>query len=236
MIIKTTQFALLIALFVPAQLFAQKTSEDYLGSWYTLGINHRFTEKISVTTYAELRFYEPISNYNLIFTSLSGNYHLKQNQTLSIAYAYLDIDSVFDEDNRPNTTENRIYEQYNYKHKLGAFNVQHRFRLEQRFLQLANKNEMQNRLRYRFSLKYNIHKTLFLAIKEEPFVNFQDQAFHENRFFIGAGFHLFKNTQLQMDYLKHHIRKKNFNRIQIGISILIDYRKSKSQVNEQKLH
>ncbi|MDO6597232.1 DUF2490 domain-containing protein [Oceanihabitans sp. 2_MG-2023] len=230
MIVKASQIALLIVLCIPAQLFAQKTSDDYLGSWYTLGINHRFTEKFSVNTYGELRFYEPISNYNLTFSSFSGNYHIKKKQTLSVAYAYLDIDSVFDEDNRNNTKENRIYEQYNYKHKLGIFNVQHRFRLEQRFLQLAAKNEMQNRFRYRFSLKYNINKTLFLGIKEEPFVNFQDQAFHENRFFIGAGFHLFKNMQLQMDYLKHHIRKKNFNRIQIGISILTDYRKSKSAV------
>ncbi|MEH6537167.1 MAG: DUF2490 domain-containing protein [Psychroserpens sp.] len=218
----------IIALCINTQLFAQKNSEDYLGYWYTLGLNHRFTEKFSLTPYAELRFYEPTSNYNLTFLSIRGNHHINENQTVGIAYAYLDIDSVFGPDNHPNTIEHRILEQYTYKHKLGTFKVHHRLRLEQRFLEFNDRNEIQNRLRYRLSLKYNINKTVFLGLTEEPFVNFQDQAFHENRFYIGIGFNLLKHTQLQIGYLKQHIRKNNLNRIQIGISIQTDSRKKKT--------
>lgn len=222
-----TLLYLLIALNIQACLFAQNKSEENLGSWYVLSLNHRFTEKFSVTPYSELRFYEPTSNYNLTFVSLRGNYHFKPNQTVGMAYAYLDIDSVFDEDDIPNTKEHRIYEQYTIKHKLNTFDVNHRLRLEQRFLEFTNRNETQHRLRYRFGIKYNINKTLFLGLTEEAFVNFQDQAFHENRFFIGIGFNLRKNVQLKIDYLKHHIRKNNLNRIQVGISIKTDSRKLK---------
>jgi hypothetical protein len=218
----------LFALCISTQLYSQKKSEDYLGSWYTLGLNHRFTEHFSLTPYAELRFYEPASNYNLTFLSLRGDYHLSENQTLGLGYAYLDIDSVFDLDNRPNNIEHRILEQYTYKHKLGAFKVHHRLRLEHRFLYFSNRNELQNRLRYRLSLKYNINKTLFLGLTEEPFINFQDQAFHENRFYICIGFNLLKHTQLQMGYLKQHAKKKNFNRIQVGLSFKTDSRKPKT--------
>ncbi|WP_178984158.1 DUF2490 domain-containing protein [Winogradskyella helgolandensis] len=216
---KTLLSIILIVLLAQTQLIAQNTAEDYLGSWYTLGINHKFTEHFSITPYAELHLYETASNYNLTFASLSGNYHFKPNQTISIAYAFLDIDSVIDEDNQPNTKENRIYEQYSYLHKTGRFSIQHRFRLEQRFLKLADQHNMQNRLRYRLGLKYPINTTLFLALKDEPFVNFQDQMFHENRFFIGIGFNLLKNTILEVDYFKHHINKNNLNRIQISITI-----------------
>lgn len=218
----------LILLCISTQLYAQKTPEDYLGSWYTLGLNHRFTEHFSVTPYAELRFYEPTSNYNLTFLSLNGNYHFKNNQTITVAYAYLDIDSVFDTDDIPNTIEHRMLEQYAKKHNLTILNIQHRFRLEQRFFKFSDKNEIQNRFRYRLSLKYPINKTLFLGLTEEPFVNFQDQAFHENRFYIGIGFNLLKRAQLQIGYLKHHIRKNNLNRFQIGISIQTDSRKPKA--------
>lgn len=228
---KNILYILFVFLLFQTPLNAQKNSEDYLGSWYTLGINHRFTEHFSITPYAELHLYEPTSNYNLTFVSLNGNYHLKDNQTITLAYAYLDIDSVFDTDNKPNTIEHRILEQYSLKYAFGGLNVQHRFRLEQRFLEMTTGNEMQNRFRYRLSLKYPINKTFYLSLKEEAFVNFQDEAFHENRFFIGFGIHILKNTQLSIEYFKHHIKKNNLNRIQVGISIKTDSRQPKPLPN-----
>lgn len=219
--------SILILLSMSTQLYAQKNSEDYLGSWYTFGLNHRFTEHFSITPYAELRVYETTSNYNLTFLSINSNYHFKNNQAITIAYAYLDIDSLFDTDKTPNTIEHRIIEQYSKKHKFGVLNVQHRLRLEQRFLEFTDRHELQNRFRYRLSLTYPINKTLFLGLTEEPFVNFQDEAFHENRFYIGIGFNLLKHIQLQIGYLKHHIRKNNLNRLQIGINIQTDSRKPK---------
>ncbi|MGJ8550079.1 DUF2490 domain-containing protein [Winogradskyella wichelsiae] len=216
-----------LILLVSTTLKAQNTTEDYLGSWYTLGLSHQFTEHFSLMPYAELRFYEPSSNYNLTFLSLNANYHIKNSQTLTLAVAYLDIDSYLGNDNTPNTIEHRIMEQYSKKHKFGSLNIQHRLRVEQRFLKYTDRNELQHRFRYRLSLKYPLNKTLFLGLTEEPFVNFQDQVFHENRFYIAIGFNLLKHTQLQMGYMKHHIRKNNLNRIQVGISIQTDSRKPK---------
>lgn len=223
---------LFILLAFQTSLFSQNPSEDFLGSWYTYGGNHRLTERISLTPYAELRFYEPSSNYNLVFLSLRANYHLNSKSTLGLGYANLDIDTVFEFDQTPNVKENRIFEQYVYKHKLGKFKMQHRGRLEQRFLQFNDRNELQQRFRYRISLRYDISKTFFLVISEEPFINFQDQVFHENRFYTGLGINLSKNSQLTIGYLKQHIRKNNLNRIQIGISIQTDSRKPKTTLTQ----
>lgn len=209
-------------------ILSQNPSENYLGSWYTYGSQHRLNQQFSLCPYTELRFYEPSSNYNLGFFSLSGNYHINTNQTIGIGYAYLDIDTVFEFDNQPNVHEHRIFEHYTFAHKLSKIKLSHRIRLEQRFLDFSNHNELQQRCRYRLSAKYNLNATLSVLISEEPFINFQDQVFHENRFYIGIGIHVFQHTQLQIGYLKQHIRKNNLNRIQIGIRIKTDSRTTKS--------
>lgn len=163
---------------------------------------------------------------------MRGNYHLNSNSSVGLGYAFLDIDTVFEFDKTPNVKENRLFEQYVYAHKLGQFKIQHRGRLEQRFLKFNDRNELQQRFRYRISLRYDINKTFFLNMSEEPFVNFQDQVFHENRFYTGIGINLLRNSQLQIGYLKQHIRKNNLNRIQIGINIQTDSRKPKTTVSQ----
>lgn len=213
-------------------LHAQNPSEDYLGTWYTYGSNHRISERFSLTPYGEFRFYESSSNYNLAFISLRGNYHLYPNSSVGLGYAFLDIDNVFEFDHRPNIKEHRLIEQYVYKHNWGKIKVTHRGRLEQRFLDFRTRNEVQHRLRYQISLKYSFNKTFYTLLSEEPFANFQDQAFHENRFYFGFGANVLKHAQFNIGYLKQHIRKNNLNRIQVGISFQTDHRKPKTTVSQ----
>ena len=220
--------SILLALIITTS-YCQNPSEDFLGSWYTYGLNHRFSERFSITPYGEFRFYEPSSNYNLAFFSLRGNYHFKGNQSVGLGYAYLDIDTVFEFDNEPNIKEHRILEQYIFKHKWGSFKVQHRLKMEHRFLQFSTRNDMQHRLRYCLSFRYDISKTFFAVVTEEPFVNFQDQAFHENRFYAGLGVNIVKNAKIQFGYLKQHIRKNNLNRIRVGVSFQTDFRKQNTK-------
>ena len=72
-------FALLVTCFQFTS-YSQTSTEDYLGSWYTYGSSHRLNERFSLNPYAELRFYEASSNYNLAFVSVRGNYHFKKNE------------------------------------------------------------------------------------------------------------------------------------------------------------
>lgn len=226
------RFLLLFAQLTFQILCSQNHSEDALGSWYTYGSNHRLSERFGITPYGELRFYEASSNYNLVFASLSGSYHLDSKSSVGLGYAYLDIDTVFEFDNMPNIHEHRIFEQYVYKQNVGKVRLQHRGRLEQRFLDFNDRNELQNRFRYRLSLKYDLNKTFFVLVSDEPFVNFQNQVFHENRFYSGIGINVLKNSQIQIGYLSQHIRKNRLNRIQIGINFQTNYRKPKTRLTQ----
>lgn len=222
--------SLVVITLITTSVMAQKPSENHLGSWYTYGSHHRLSERFSLDPWAELRLYETSSNYNLTYISLRGNYHLKDNQTFGVAYAYLDIDTVFEFDHQPNIHEHRFYEQYTISQTKSKLHIQHRARLEHRFLDFSERNELQNRFRYRLSFKYDLNKTIFINVSEEPFVNFQDQVFHENRFYTGLGFKVSSHSQLQIGYLKQYIRKNNLNRIQVGMSFKTDNRKAKPKV------
>lgn len=228
-----TVFVILFTITTQALVFSQNPSEDFIGTWYTYASNHRFIERISISPYVQFRFYEPSSNYNLAYLSMSVNYHMKGNHTLGLGYAYLDIDTVFEFDYIPNVIENRTFEQYVYKHNFGKLKMQHRARFEQRFLKISNTHVMENRFRYRISFEYSINKLVFLSLSEEPFINFQDQVFHENRFYSGIGFNILTHTQVQIGYVKQHIRKFNLNRIQVAFSLQTDSRKSKTSLVQQ---
>ncbi|WP_431158160.1 DUF2490 domain-containing protein [Winogradskyella poriferorum] len=220
-----TLFFIFSTLIISLNLNSQNISEDYLGSWYSYSSSHRINERFSVNPYAELRLYEASSNYNLAYVSIGGTYHMKNKQSLGFGYAYVDIDTVFEFDDEPNVHEHRLFQQYSKSHKLGAFNVSHRSRLEQRFLEFNSGWELQNRFRYRIQFNYQINKTFSLVLSEEPFINFQDQVFHENRFYAGIGLNVMKNSRIQLGYMKQHIRKNNLNRLIIGVSITTDTRK-----------
>lgn len=208
-------------------LLSQNPSEDYLGSWYTYGSNHRLNKRFSLSPYGELRFYEPSSNYNLAFFSIRGSYHFKNNQSLGLGYAYLDIDTFFEFDNEPNVHENRIFENYSVHKTYGEILLTHRVQLEQRILDFKEKFEIQNRLRYRISLKYILNNTFSVRVTIEPFINFQDEVFHENRFYYGLDIKILKHAQLQIGYLKQHVRKNTLNRLRVGVSLKTDHRKPK---------
>ena len=99
-------------------------------------------------------------------------------------------------------------------------------------MDFRTRKETQHRFRYKLSFKYNLNQTFYFVLSDEPFVNFQDQAFHENRFYTGIGINILENSQIQIGYLKQHIRKNDLNRIQIGISFQTDSRKQKTTLTQ----
>ena len=49
---------------------AQETGEDKLGSWYMYSGSHKISNKISLKSAVQIRTYEPISNFNILFLSI----------------------------------------------------------------------------------------------------------------------------------------------------------------------
>lgn len=114
--------------------FSQTTPKDKVGAWYMFDATHKVTNKLSIKSGVQLRSFEVLDNINLLFLYTGINYHLNKKTTLTLAYCFLDIDRSFIITGESHLYENRPYEQISYKQKLFKHPIQHRLRLEQRFI------------------------------------------------------------------------------------------------------
>ena len=205
--------------------YSQTTPEDKFGAWYMLDATHKIADKFSIKTGLQLRSFEVLDNINLLLYYTGANYYLNKKTTLTLAYCFLDIDRSFSITGESHLYENRPYEQVSYKQQLFKQPIQHRLRLEHRFLNFQHTQTTLHRLRYRLGTKIKLNRTLFLNINNEIFANFKDQVFTENRFYAALGFNLSKSNNIQLGYLNHEINKLNLNRLQVGLFIKTDLRK-----------
>lgn len=215
----------LLLVFTTNLSFSQTTPKDKVGAWYMLDATHKVANKLSIKSGVQLRSFEILDNINLLFLYTGVNYHLNKKTTLTLAYCFLDIDRSFIITGESHLYENRPYEQISYKQKLFKTPIQHRLRLEQRFLNFQHTQTTLHRLRYRLGTKVKLSNTLFLNISNEIFANFKNQVFTENRLYAAIGFNISKSNNIQLGYLNHEINKLNLNRLQLGLFIKTDLRK-----------
>ncbi len=207
--------------------FCQSNPEKKLGSWFTYSGTHKVSEKLSFHMCSQLWLYEVGDNFNLIFLSTGVNYHISPKLITNVSYAYLDIDSGFNT-NTKHTFEDRLYEQITYKHKISKLPIDHRFRLEQRFLKTPVTNKTYHRLRYRLGTSIKLNKHFFIRISNEFFTTLNKELTTENRFYSALGFNISKSNNLQVGYSNRKINGLNLNRIEIGYYIKTNHIKKKA--------
>jgi hypothetical protein len=217
---------------------AQETGEDKFGAWYMYFGTNKISEKLSIYTEAQFRYYETTRNFNQLLLRTGLNYHITADAIATLGYGYIETDPTFEEMPLPDglflenkILEHRIYEQLILKNKLWEFLFEHRYRLEQRFIDNTefgnNGKETQHRARYRLQATLPLTDTFFLNFYNEIFINLQDNAFGQNRLYAAVGIHITENSSMQLGYLKNHFSSGNFDRIQIGVFFNPDLRKKK---------
>ena len=121
----------LSALLIPHDLKADN-SEDKLGNWLIYNGTIHFSDDWSLFTEGQIRLWEPASNLQEVFIRAIGQYHLSANSTAGIGYTRVKTEPF--EDESAKSTENRLIEQFSVKQKLSKSVIDHRFRLEQRWI------------------------------------------------------------------------------------------------------
>jgi len=223
------KYILIIAvLLISYNGFTQETGEKKLGAWYTLAGSHKISNKVSITTLGQLRFYNATDNLGIGLALASVNYKFYPQLTGSIGYMRLKIDKTFEDLAEENDiNENRLFEQIIFTDKIGKVNIKHRYMLEHRFLDLGSKTDFQQRMRYRLQFIIPLSKKLFINAYDEIILNLQGNLFSQNRLYGALGYKFNKNLNLQLGYLKHRFQTKSFDRLQVGVFLKTDFRKKK---------
>ena len=209
---------LLFLLFSTVSNFAQEIGDDQLGSWFMYFGTNKVSKKVSIHTEAQFRYFGTGQNFNQLLLRTGVNYHINSDALATLGYGYISTDGTFEEiPEEVNIKEHRIFEQFILKNTVGKFKFEHRYRLEQRFINFADRNDTQHRARYRLQITLPLSAVFFLNFYDEIFLNLQDDVFGQNRLYGAIGAHVFKNTSVQVGYLKNHFPSANFDRLQIGV-------------------
>lgn len=206
---------------------SQETGENNLGSWYMYFGTNTISDKFSIHTEAQLRYYEQTKNFNQLLLRTGLNYHINPNAIATLGYGYIKTDPTFfhaavidfDGQFSDNISENRIFEQFILKNKVWELLFEHRYRLEQRFIRnsdLSTKS-VQHRARYRLQMTVPLTDIFFLNFYDEIFLNLQNEAFDQNRLYAAVGVNITHNLSVQAGYLKNHFRTVDYDRLQFAI-------------------
>ncbi len=215
------------------QISAQESGEDELGAWYMVFNTSKVSEKLSIHAEAQFRFFETASNFNQLLLRTGLNYHISDNAIATFGYGYINTDGTFDDlPGEENSNEHRIFEQFILKNKVGKFAFEHRYRIEQRFIDFGDRNDTQHRGRYRIQVTFPIDDHWFLNAYDEVFINFQEPIFGQNRLYGAVGYKFSKDFSVQLGYLKNHFTGINFDRLQLAIFINTDLRNKKQKVKK----
>ncbi len=209
---------------------AQNTGEKELGAWYMYFGTNQISDKLSIHSEAQFRFYETASSFNQLLLRTGLNYHINSNAIATLGYGYISTDGTFEDiPDEENSKEHRIFEQFILKNTVGKFKFEHRYRLEQRFISTQVDDFTEHRARYRLQLTYPINEKWFLNAYDEVFINLQEPIFGQNRLYGAIGYNVQSNFSVQLGYLKNHFTGINFDRLQLGIIYNTDFRKKENQ-------
>lgn len=190
-----------------------------VGTWFIYFGNQKMNDKWNIQSDFQYRDYRFLGQRNQLLARAGLGYNLKpQNHNLLLGYAYIATDAYDEFDNNTSTKiENRIYQQYLYRNKIGLNALTHRIRLEERFFP----SEFGLRARYFISVQKplgskNIAKgNTYLSAYNELFVDLKEAKFDRNRLYAGLGIGINESIRVETGYMIQ--AQKNITRGQLQL-------------------
>ncbi|RXM50512.1 MULTISPECIES: DUF2490 domain-containing protein [unclassified Chryseobacterium] len=205
--------------------WAQKND---LGAWYMYFGNNKISKKLNWHNEVQYRNFDAIGDLEQLLIRTGIGYDLTENNNnVLLGYGFI-LSQPYVNGEKKENIEHRIFQQYITKQKFGRFNLQHRYRLEERFL------EDDFRMRFRYMLGLNIPitqkemlpKTLYASVYNEVFLHFNSPVFDRNRVYGALGYVINKNMRIEAGYMNQIQENRNRGQIQIGFYNNIPFTKN----------
>jgi len=174
------------------------------GTWFQYFGNQKINKKFNWHNEIQYRDYNFIGDINQLLLRTGIGYNLSENNNnILLGYAFIQSHTYIDSVNKITKNENRIFQQFITKEKLGTFYLLNRLRLEERFLS----NDYKTRFRYFLSVNKPLNKkameknAIYLSAYDEIFLNFQSPVFDQNRLYGGVGYCLNNNLRIETGFM-----------------------------------
>lgn len=217
--------ALIIFTLGTAKSFAQKSD---LGAWYMYFGNNKISKKLNFHNEIQYRNFDGIGDLEQLLIRTGIGYDLTENNNnVLLGYGFI-LSQPYVNGEKKENIEHRIFQQYITKQKFGRFYLQHRYRLEERFLQ----DDFRMRFRYLLGLNVPINnkemlpKTFYGSVYNEIFLNLNSPTFDRNRVYGALGYVINKNLRIEAGYMNQIQENRNRGQVQIGFYNNIPFNKN----------
>jgi hypothetical protein len=204
-----------LIMFGISSLNAQNTD---LGAWYMYFGNNKISKKFNLHNEIQYRNFDAGGDLEQLLIRTGIGYDLTENNNnILLGYGFI-LSQPYLNGEKAENIEHRIFQQYITKQKFGRFNIQHRYRLEERIL------EDDFRMRFRYFLGFNIPinnkelvpKTFYASAYNEIFLHLDSPVFDRNRVYVALGYVINKNMRIEAGYMNQIQENKNRGQIQVG--------------------
>jgi hypothetical protein len=203
-------------MFLTTLVFAQKSE---VGNWIIYFGNQKINKNLNFHNEIQYRNYNFIGDNNQLLVRTGIGYNLTENNNnILLGYGFINTKRyVSNSDEKVETNEHRIFQQFITKQNLGRIFLQHRYRIEERFLP----NDFQIRFRYFLAVNIPITKktmeknTLYLSTYNEIFLNAVKPIFDRNRLYGAIGYVINKNIKIEGGFMAQTLENSNRNQFQI---------------------
>lgn len=201
--------------------------DDY-GNWLMYFGTNKVSDQFSIHSEIQYRNHTvaPVNPEQLLLRT-GVNYHINGNAIATLGYGYIAGFEFESEQKEAEVVEHRVFEQFISTSFVGRVKLEHRYRLEQRWVN----STYRNRFRYRLMLFVPLNKpkmekgTLFLGLYDEVFLNDRPNFFDRNRLYAALGYQFNKATSLQIGLLNQQVSSFSKPHLQIGLTFNPDLRK-----------
>ena len=204
-----------------------KAQNDRAGNWLMYFGQNRLSDKWSIHSEVQYRNHTIIPNNTEQLLLRTGiNFHI-ETAIFTAGYGHIGTHMYQSEKESPEIEEHRLFQQLITTNKIGRLKLEHRYRVEQRWVN----HDFKNRLRYRLMAFIPINKktiekgTLFIGLYDEIFMNIQQPFFDRNRFYGALGYQLNKPTGIQVGMLHQETNNGGKWYLQFALTFNTDFRK-----------
>ncbi|MFN6945119.1 MAG: DUF2490 domain-containing protein [Cytophagaceae bacterium] len=212
-------FLIFLTLYVfPSELVAQNQPRpSSYGQWFMYFGDNKINKRWGIHSELQLRNYPLQNTVQQTLIRPGINFYAGPNTMLTAGYAFLYTHPGSQNITGSTLTENRLWQQVLLRHQSRIIILEHRYRLEQRFIQnhTTDAANFENRIRYRLQALFPLSnlssslKQFFINSYNELFVNFAPrQSGHvidRNRLYFAGGVRFNPKTNMQIGYLNQVI-------------------------------
>lgn len=211
-------FRFLLFLLIPVSMHAQ---ESTVGNWMMYFGNQKLSDRWNWHNEIQYRNYNFAGDLEQLLFRTGIGYNLSaNNNNLLLGYAYIHGEPyVAGTDEKTNVNEHRIFQQFISRQQFGRFYLQHRYRIEERFIE----GDFKMRFRYFLGLnvpinkKEMVSKAIYLSLYNEIFIQPKSPVFDRDRVYGAIGYVFSSNLKVEAGMMAQLLENSDRAQFQIAL-------------------